>query len=393
MGNESMRLESSTGLDVTVLEAVLECGKPDARLALARQLAAFLADTETPQFELDQVVPVVLKITTDADIAVRRALADELIGIAKLNQDIIFSILADENDIAIPFLLKTPALNAWHMLAVLKVGDDARQSAIARRADLTIEAKAHIIKAGTAAATAALLDNGKVKFSADDLHKIYGRFGQVAEVVERLLARPDLPIDLRISQAKRAAVRMRQMMAERGWLPANDAADIVADAEEGAVLRLLTEANVAERTAAFSFLVAQNMLTPSLIIRASCLGHVPVVAAALGHLTGTAAGRVLEIAQTKGAHGMRTIVNRSGLPITCFAVIAAACEVYVAAKDEGVKLDADHFGRRLLEALMTRFGGLPSKDQARQIEYVGRFADEPVRKIARKLRSDMLRAA
>jgi uncharacterized protein (DUF2336 family) len=388
-----MRLESSAGLDITVLEAVLECGKPDARVALARQLAMFLADPETPRIELDQVVPVVLKITTDMDKHVRRVLADELVSIPKLNQDIIFSILADENDIAIPFLIKTPALNAWHMLAVLKVGDDARQSAIARRGDLTAEAQAHIIKVGTSAAVAALLDNGKVKLSGDDLQKIYGRFGQVGDVVERLLARADLPIDLRITQAKRAAVRMRQMMAERGWLPANDAADIVADAEEGAVLKLLSEAQGPERSHAFSFLVAQNMLTPSLIIRASCLGEIPVVASALGHLTGTTGPRVLEIAGSKGANGMRSIVNRSGLPITCFAVIAGACEVYLSAKDEGVKLDADNFGRRLLETLMTRFGGLPSKDQARQIEYIGRFADEPVRKIARKLRSDMLRAA
>jgi uncharacterized protein (DUF2336 family) len=388
-----MRLESSEGLDVTVLEAVLDCGKPDARVALARQLAAFLADPETPRVELDQVVPVVLKITTDTDKQVRRVLADELVGIPKLNQDIIFSILADENDIAIPFLIKTPALNAWHMLAVLKVGDDARQSAIARRADLTAEAQAHIIKAGTSTAVAALLDNNKIKFTVEDIKKIYARFGQVGDVVERLLARADLPIDLRITQAKRAAVRMRQMMAERGWLPANDAADIVADAEEGAVLKLLSEAQGIERIQAFSFLVAQNMLTPSLIIRASCLGEIPVVASALGHLTGMTGPRILGIAGSKGANGMRSIVNRSGLPITCFAVIAAACEVYLGAKDEGVKLDADNFGRRLLESLMTRFGGLPAKDQARQIEYVGRFADEPVRKIARKLRSDMLRAA
>ncbi len=388
-----MRLQPSAGLDVSVLEAVLDCGKPEARMALARQLALFLADPATPKVELDQVVPVVLKITTDDEKAVRRVLADELVSIPKLNQDIIFSILADENDIALPFLLKTPALNAWHMLAVLKVGDEARQSTIARRADVTAEAQSHIIKACTQAAVAALLDNSKVKFTADDLQKIYARFGQAGDVVERLLARTDLPIDIRITQAKRAAVRMRQMMAERGWLPANDAADIVADAEEGAVLKLLAEAQGQERVHALSFLVAQNMLTPSLVIRASCLGELPVVASALGHLTGMTGQRVLDVAASKGANGIRSIVNRSGLPVTCFAIVAAACEVYLGAKDEGIKLDADHFGRRLLESLMTRFGGLPSKDQARHIEYVGRFADEPVRKIARRLRSDMLRAA
>ena len=388
-----MRLESTQGLDVTVLEAVLECGKPEARLALARQLAAFLADPDTPAIELEQVVPVVLKMTTDQDNSVRRVLAEELVTIPKLPQDLIFSILADENDIAIPFLNKTRALNAWHMLAILKVGDEVRQAAVARRADLTPEACAYVIKSGTAAAAVALLDNAAAKLCADDMHKLFARLGQAGEVVEKLLARPDLPIDLRISQAKRAAVRMRQMLAERGWLPANDAADIVADAEEGAILQLLAEAKQAERTAAFSYLVTQSMLTPSLIMRASCLGQTGVVAAALAHLTGTTPGRVFDVAQSKGATGLRPLVNRSGLPVTCLSVLAAAFEVHHGAKAEGVDLGSEQFGRRLLEVLMVRFGGMSAKDQARLIDYVGRFADDQVRKIARKLRSDMLRAA
>jgi hypothetical protein len=40
-----------------------------------------------------------------------------------------------------------------------------------------------------------------------------------------------------------------------------------------------------------------------------------------------------------------------------------------------------------------QFGALGSRDQAKLMDYVGRFADDKVRKIARKLKSDMLRAA
>ena len=99
------------------------------------------------------------------------------------------------------------------------------------------------------------------------------------------------------------------------------------------------------------------------------------------------------MAQSKGATGLRPLVNRSGLPVTCLSVLAAAFEVHHGAKAEGVDLGSEQFGRRLLEVLMVRFGGMSAKDQARLIDYVGRFADDQVRKIARKLRSDMLRAA
>ena len=54
---------------------------------------------------------------------------------------------------------------------------------------------------------------------------------------------------------------------------------------------------------------------------------------------------------------------------------------------------AEEFGRRLLEALMTRYENLSSADRTKQIEYLGRYGDDRVRKIARRLKADMVRAA
>ena len=242
-----MRLETETGLDVTVLEAVLECGQIEARQALARQLAGLLDDAETPDVEREQVMPVLLKLVTDPERAVRSTLAEELVNVAKLHQDMIFAVIADEDAIALPFLAQTPALNSWHMQAILRVGDDARQKTVASRADISPDAISFIVRAGSSVAVQALLSNIKAKLRPQDLQQIYARLGNNADVADRLLARSDLPLDIRILQARRAAVRMRQMMAERGWMPANDASDLVADAEEGAVLQVLKEADAAGR--------------------------------------------------------------------------------------------------------------------------------------------------
>ena len=388
-----MRLESEVGLDISVLEAVLACGDAEARMTLARQLAALIADPESSRIERDQVVPILLKITTDTDPVVRRVLARELANIENLHADLIFSVIADEDAIALPFLLQTPALNAWHMQAVLRVGDDGRQAAVARRKDVTADAVAYIIKAGTAEAVIAVLGNRAVKLKPVDMREIYQRLGKAGEVVEKLLARSDLPLDIRILQAKRAAVRMRQMMAERNWMPANDATELVADAEEVAILNVLAEASEHERKDAMNFLATQNMLTPSLIVRAACLGEMQIVSSALSHLTGQPAARIHGMIATRGASGIKSLVSRSGLPGPCHALLAAASEVENEARNEGINLDPDAFGRRLLETLMMQFGALPLKDQAKHIEFVGRFGDDKVRKIARQLKADMLRAA
>jgi uncharacterized protein (DUF2336 family) len=388
-----MRLETETGLDVKVLEAVLECGQSEARQALARQLAALVADPDTPDVERDQVVPVMLKLSTDLDRSVREVLAEELSTVENLHQDMIFSVIADEDDIALPFLATTPALNSWHMQAILRVGDDGRQKTVASRPDISADAISFIVRAGSLAAVIALLRNSKAQLKPSDLHQIFSRLGQSGDVVELLLARKNLPVDIRITQAKRSAVRMRQLMAERGWMPANDANDLVADAEEGAVLQVLKHAQAAERAQGIQFLAAQNMLTPSLIVRAACLGDMEIVAAALGHLAGQQTERVEGLMYSRGGAGIKSILNRSMLPAGCLAIIGSAADVAAQAQEEDVQLDADNFGRRLLEVLMLQFGAMGARDQAKLMDYVGRFADDKVRKIARKLKSDMLRAA
>lgn len=390
MGSE-MQVESVTGLDVTVLEAVIETGGVSARIALARQLCTLIAAEDTPDTEREAVLPVALKLAVDEERAVRAVIAEELSTVASLHPDLLFCVIAGEDELALPFLKITPSLNPWHMLAVLRVGDEARQCTVASRHDITAEAAAHIIKSSAVPVVLALMDNEMVKLETADMHALYGRLGQSGPLVDRLLALPNLPLDIRITQAKRAASRMRQLMAERSWLPANDASELVADAEDGAVLQVLANAPVEELLRAISFLAAKNLLTPALIIRAACLGEMRVVEASLAHLAGYTPQRAASVMYGRG--GMKSMVSKCGLPASCAGILQAYADVVLEAREEGLNLGRESFGRRLLEALMTRYEMLAPHDRAKQIDYVGRFAEERVRKIARQLKADIARAA
>jgi uncharacterized protein (DUF2336 family) len=243
------------------------------------------------------------------------------------------------------------------------------------------------------AAAKALVTNKAINLTADDLKQLYQRLGRAGDFAEKLLARTDLPADVRILHAKRSAVMMRQLMAEKGWLGANDASSVVTDAEEKAILDVLVKAAPQDREKATAFLSAQGMLTPALIMRAACLGEMEVVTAALAHLTGHGADRIHNMMVQRGSAGIKTIMSKSGLPQNTHALLSAAAEVEAEKRQEGIKLDPDGFGRRLLENLMTRFGAFHPREQEKQIDYVGRFADDKVRKIARQLKLDFQRAA
>ncbi|MGQ0484217.1 MAG: DUF2336 domain-containing protein [Hyphomicrobiales bacterium] len=388
-----MNEEANPGLDTGIFYEVIENRDVRERLTLARQLSELLADPEAPETEKNQTVPAVLKLIADPAAEVRMALAGHLVRAEELPADIIFNIIASEDEIALPFLAATPALNDWHMMAILRVGDPPRQVAVALRHDISAEAIEFAVKSARPAACLALFDNPAVKLDDRDYHTLYARFGQSPEVVERLLGRPDLPLDIRIMQAKRASNRMQQLMADRGWIPLNDAAELVADAEETAILRILVEADPEELARVVPFLVAKAMLTPSIVVRAACLGQMQVVERALAHLAGLPATRARELMRGRGLLGFKSLHAKSGLPQSCFGILRAACDVTIDEAEEGIELDPEAFGRRLIETLMTRYEAMPVKERARHLEFVGRFAEDRVRIIAQRLKADIVRAA
>ena len=381
------------GLDDSVFMDVIQNGDTPQRIRLAAQLAAFLCCEEAPKQERDLVVPAALKLAADAEADVRHALAQGLAACPDLHSDLLFAIISDDDEIALPFLCLTPALNHWHMLAVLRVGDDVRRAAVALRPDVSAEAVGYIVDSLSLALNALLFENEAVSFNDEQYRRLYARFGEAREMLERLLARDDLPPDIRILHARQSASRMQKLIVERGWIPANGAVALVADAEENVVLNILTDAGPAQREAVVAFLLDREMLTPSIIVRAACLGATDVVAHILAHLTGVPVKRAKDMMFGRSQGGFRSLHAKSGLPQSCYWTLQAACDTAREERDEGIRLTPDDFGRRMIEILMTRYEALPMRERPGQLDFVGRFASDRTRLIARRLKADLLRAA
>ncbi len=381
------------GLDISVFEGVLAVGDANARLTMAEQLAALVNDPETPDVEVDQVSGILLKLALDPEKKVRAALAEALCRQTRLDVAVAFAVVADDDDIALPFLQETPVLKSAELKTILKVGDDSRQRVIAGRPDIPSEVCRFVIKSGTVAAVLALFQNPAVVIDAADCRMLYQRLGQSAEVVEKLLALVDLPLDIRIAQAQRAATRMRQMMAEKAWLPANDASQLCTEAEDNAVMQVLVEASARERAEALAYMASKNMLTPALIIRAAATGKINVVEAALAHLAGVSQQRSVEMMYASSGMGLKSLFRKSGLPLSCYGMLRAACDVMIDVREEGIEISSGEFGGRLLEVLMTRYVAMSAQDRSKTIELLGRYGEVKIRKVAKRLRADLVRAA
>ncbi len=388
-----MNRKTNASLDTTIFDTVIDSGDAAMRAELADQLARLTLDPAAPAAERQLIVPALLKLAVDPVADIRRHLAERLVKVDDLHADLVFAIIADSDDIALPFLAETRALGHWRMLAVIQVGDAARQMVIAQRDDLSAEVVSHIAGHGNETVCALLLDNAAARLKADDCRRLYVRFRDCAEIVERLLDRPDLPLEVRILQAKRAANRIHTLMAERGWIPANDAEAIVVDAEETTLLKILESAHLSELDRLIPFLCAKQMLTTSIILRAAMRGRMAIVERALAYLTSSPLPKVRQKIASHGIMGLKSVISSSGLPASSFWLMRAAADLHADLAGQNRSLTPEVFARGVVEALMTRYDVIDGAHKMRLLDMVARLSDEHTRALAKKLKSSLARAA
>ena len=391
------RLVTGAPLDIGVFEEVLKRGIHEERLALARQLSAFAADPATPRGDREAVEPVLLSLSRDALPEVRAALAEGLIEARPLGADLVLTIAADEPAIALPFIAGARAIGGARQLAIFKGADTARRVALAGRPDAAPQLAAAIAGEGQREVAAALLRNAHVRLDERLLKMMFARFNKDPEVVKLLLARDDLPVEVRLAHVRLATHRLRVAGEKDNALAAAQVAAAAQQAEEKALVAVLNATHGAgELRRALIFLAEKGALTPAVVFHAACRGHAGVLAHTLTLLAGFGRRRADKVLRGRGLFGLKHLYANSELPEDLFplaqAVLATARELGMDACGRA-KADAAAFGRKVLAHLMTAHAHLPMAEKAHLVRLLARFTDSDVRKLAEKLSDEMSLAA
>jgi len=133
----------------------------------------------------------------DPSPLVRRALADVFASSQKAPQIVVHALAADQPDVAVPVLSRSPLLLEDDLVDLIATGQAETQIAIAGRALLSRPLAAAIAEVGTAEACLVLLENADADIALFSIDRIVERFGHLAPIRENLVARDDLPMATR----------------------------------------------------------------------------------------------------------------------------------------------------------------------------------------------------
>ena len=335
----------------------------EARANAAHKICRRIDTTDLSIEDQESARQILDMMCADAAVLVRRALAVTLRNSPKLPRDIAIKLAKDIDVIAVPVLKNSPVITDEDLVEIVLAGSSEKQVAIAQRPTLGEGLTEVIALYGSKEAVEAATLNEGAAFSDDAYGGVFKRFANDNDIQSALISRSSLPMHVTEKLVNIVSGELFDRLVNTHELPPQLAIEIAAGARERATLDLVEQAGLTTDPERFvQQLHLNGRLTPSLIMRALCLGHVGFVEHAMSELSGVPRTKAWLMIHDAGTLGLKTIFERAGLPSGMFTAFRLAIEIFHKTEMDGGPNDKERFRQRMVERVLTQFQAIPRAD-------------------------------
>ncbi|HVY86366.1 MAG TPA: DUF2336 domain-containing protein [Caulobacterales bacterium] len=343
----------------TLVKGVTE----EDRAQAAHKICRCIEDAELSAEERAHAESIIAIMAQDAALLVRRALAVALKNSPKLPREIANRLAQDVESIALPVILNSPVLTDADLIEIVRASPPSKQIAVASRETLSVTVTGAIANFAVPAAVERALANDNAEFDAEGLGSALERFPDLSAVTAAMVRRKVLPISITEKLVSIATGELFDHLVNNHELPPQIAIDLAMGSRERATIDIVEQASRQNDIRRFvQQLNLNGRLTPSLMMRGLCLGHMDFVEHAIAELAGISHQRAWLLVHDSGPLGLRAAFDRAGLPPRLFPSFRAAVDVYHHMEREGGAEDRDRFRERMLERTLTLFQSIPKDD-------------------------------
>lgn len=333
------------------------------RAHAAHKICRCIDDAELTPEERAHAQGILSIMAQDAAVLVRRSLAVALKNSPKMPRDIANKLAQDIDSIALPVIMNSPVLTDADLVAIVRACPPSKQIAVASRETLSTTVTGAVANYAVSEAVERALANDNAIFDAGGLDAALDRFSGVSAVTAAMVHRNELPVSVTEKLVSMVSGELFDHLVNHHELPPQIAIDLALGARERATIDIVEQAGRQRDLGRFVQQMNLNgRLTPSLLMRGLCLGHMEFVEHAMAELAGMAHQRIWLLLHDGGPLGLKAAFDRSGLPPRLFPSFRAALDVYHSIDRDGGEDDRIAFRRRMLERTLTLFQSIPKDD-------------------------------
>jgi uncharacterized protein (DUF2336 family) len=345
------------------VERLLKDPSIDARVDVAAKVARNVGAATLSPGERTIAEDIVRVLTRDAAIRVRQALAEQLKESRSVPHDVAVALARDVDSVSLPILIHSLVLSDEDLIEIIRCSGVKKQTAIAQREHVSATVAEAIVEADEPMAVATLIGNDGADLAEETLQHVLDRHESDDLIKAPLARRSNLPVTVLERLVTAASAGIRDILAKRSDLPSDLAADLVLNTRERATASLLSPTSpAAEALQLAQHLHRSGRLTPSLIIRAICVGDLAFVEAAFAVLAEIPAHNAGQLIYDAGPVGFRAMYDRSRLPAEFFELFRIGMQVALQTDFDGGENDRERHSRRTLERILTQYDKLAPDD-------------------------------
>jgi uncharacterized protein (DUF2336 family) len=303
-------------------------------------------------------------LAKDVEVMVREALSRNLKENGEIPRDIALGLAKDVESVSLPVLEFSRVLSDVDLIEIVRGAGAEKQMAIARRAEVSSAVAEALVDHGrTAAVVATLVSNPGAKLDESILKKAMEKHGSDVVVANNVAHRPDLPVTIAERLVAAVSESLRDYLLTKRELSPDQAADLVLQAREKATLGLLPPGvKGADVVDLARQLRDHRRLTPSLVLRALCMGDLGFFEASIAVLSNTPIVNARALIHDDGKLGLQSIYARTQLPTSLFPAFRIAFDMVRSTEYDGGEKDRERFATKVIERILTQYEDMDAEN-------------------------------
>lgn len=307
-------------------------------------------------------------MVNDAEERVRSALSSHLKNAPHVPNDIAKALATDISDgVALPMLQFSEALSDNDLIDIVRTQPAGRSKAVAERKTVSGTVSDAIVSHGDEDAVIALVSNEGAEIEEGSLQKVVETYGDSPRVQDPLVNRDSLPVSVAEKLVAKVADHLKEQLVKNHDLPEEMATDIILQSREKATLGLSSGEGVVSLVAQ---LHKNGRLTPSIVLRALCIGDMNFFEESLALLSSVPVANARLLIHDEGDLGFKSLYKKAAMPPSLMPAYRSALDMNKNAEAERTDEDPEHRMRKLLERVLTEHEEIVDEFGADNVDYL-----------------------
>lgn len=346
-------MSDDTTLSSADVAKLLQDPNSENRATAAEKVAGTFSGDSLSEAERAIAEDIFRAMVKDAAVRVREALSDSLKDNPMVPHDVATALAKDVESVAMPMIESSSVLTDEDLVEIVNTRSVDVQKAVAGRATVSERVADALVDTEDEDVVAALVGNAGARMNEGTFDRVLDQFGDSEKVNAPMAHREDLPVAVSERLVTLVSEQLRDHIMTNHEISPTTAADLLLESREKATVSLVEGGNQRTVQELVDQLAANGRLTPTLMLRALCMGDTTFFEVALAKKADIPVLNAYKLVHDGGELGLKRLFEVTDMPPQFLAMARAALDVSSEMVETGGD-DRDMYKKLMIERVLTQ---------------------------------------